>query len=207
MSPISDTMSAMDDNGKRASHGWAIGAAIAGQVGIFVAISALTAGPSAVSVAPVPAFAPLPAISAPAAVAAGTAPYTFSMYGQSSGSTYTGVYPDQPSPVPSYTVKAGQWGETVGITLTLTIPDPSVQVTDLWVTFTEVTPIAGTTFFQDQLLYHVDSEPLPVGPNTFRAAWPAGGEMKPGTKWLISVTDDNPGGWVDSPLASVTITP
>ena len=198
----------MDDKGTRAGRGWAIGRAVAGQLGNFVAISArLGTATTSVSVATAPAFAPLPAISAPAAAAPGTAPYTFSMYGQATGGTYTGVYPEQPSRVPSYTVKASQLGDAVGITLTLTIPDPSVQVTDLWVTFTEVSPDTGSTFYQDQMLYQDDADPLPLGPNTFRTAWPSGGEMKPGTKWLISVTDDNPGGWVDSPLASVTITP
>jgi hypothetical protein len=199
----------MDDNGKRASHGWAIGAAIAGQLGIFVAISALlgSAATPAVSVATAPAFAPLPAVSGPVIAAPGTAPYRFSMYGQASGVAYNGVYPEKPSPVPAYTVKAGQWGETAGIRLTMTIPDSSVQVTDLWVTFTEITPKAGSTFYQQQMLYHLDYEPLPPGPHTFQTAWPSVSEMDPGTKWLVSVTDDNPGGWVDTPLASVTVLP
>lgn len=200
----------MDDSGKRAGRGWAIAGAFAGQVGIFVAISALLSGPAAapvVYVAPVPAIAPLPAVSAPSAPQPGAFPYTFSMYGQASGSTYNGVYPETPSPVPAYTVKAGQWGETTGITLTLTIPDSSVQVTDLWLTFTEVAPNAGSTFYQEQMLYHVDSEPLPPGPHTFQTAWPSASEMTPGTKWLVTATDDNPGGWVDTPLASVTVAP
>jgi hypothetical protein len=200
----------MDDSGKRAGRGWAIGGAFAGQVGIFVAISALLAGPAGtptVYEAPVPAVAPLPAISAPVATQPGTVPYTFSMYGQASGTTYHGVYPEKPSPVPAYTVKAGKWGETVGITLTLTIPDPSVQVTDLWVTFTEVSPNAGSTFYQEQMLYHIDSEPLPPGPHIFQTAWPSASEMAPGTTWLVTATDDNPGGWVDTPLASVTVAP
>lgn len=199
----------MDDSGKRAGRGWAIGGAFAGQVGIFIAISALLGGPAEgpTVYAPLPAVAPLPAISATAVPQPGTFPYTFSMYGQASGSTYHGVYPDTPSPVPGYTVQAGQWGETVGITLTLTIPDPSVQVTDLWVTFTEVSPNASSTFYQEQMLYHIDSEPLPPGPHRFQTAWPSASELTPGTKWLVTATDDNPGGWVDTPLASVTVTP
>jgi hypothetical protein len=200
----------MDGNGKRAGRGWAIGGAFAGQAGIFVAISAMLAGTAAapaVSVAPVPAVAPLPAITAPSVQQPGTFPYTFSMYGQASGGPYNGVYPERPSPVPAYTVRAGQWGQTVGITLTMTIPDPSVKVTDLWVTFTEVSPNAGSTFYQDQVLYHADSEPLPPGPHTFQTAWPSASAMEPGTEWLVSATDDNPGGWVDAPLASVTVAP
>jgi hypothetical protein len=199
----------MDDSGKRAGRGWAIGGAFAGQVGIFIAISALLGGPAEgpTVYAPLPTVAPLPAISAPAVQQPGTFSYTFSMYGQASGRTYRGLYPDTPSPVPGYTVRAGQWGQAVGIKLTLTIPDPSVQVTDLWVTFTEVSPNAGSTFYQEQMLYHIDSEPLPPGPHTFQTAWPSASDMTPGTKWLVTATDDNPGGWVDTPLALVTVTP
>src|SRR5690348_8656374 len=109
----------MDDSGKRAGRGWAIGAAFAGQVGIFVAISALLATPAGTTTVYV---APVPAVSAPSVSQPGTFPYTFSMYGQADGGTYNGVYPDKPSPVPAYTVKAGQWGESVGIALTLNIP-------------------------------------------------------------------------------------
>jgi hypothetical protein len=192
----------MDDNRKRAGHGWAIGAAFAGQVGLFVAISALaagTAGAPAVSVAPVPAVAPLPAISAPSVPQPGMFPYRFSMYGQADGGTYSGVYPENPSPQPVYTVKPRQ---RAGITVTLTIPD-TVRINTLWVNFTEITPDPGNALDQDQTLYYADSEPLPPGSHTFSTAWPSADKLPPGSEWLISMSTDTPGGTVD--LATVTV--
>src|SRR5258707_980188 len=62
------------------------------------------------------------------------------MYGQTSGGTYSGVYPGRPSPLPSYTVKPGQHaGMTLGMTLGVTIPG-TLKVTDVSVSFAEVVP-------------------------------------------------------------------
>jgi hypothetical protein len=155
----------------------------------------------------VPVFASaVPAIYAPSVPQPDFFPYTFSLYGQASGGPYSGVTPDRPSPLPSYTVKAGQHaGMTLGITLGLKIPG-TLKITHVTVSFTEVVPAVEYPPDQDQTLYYLPTQPLAPGAHTFSTAWPAASELRPGTKWLISMSVDNSGVSVGNPLAIVTVT-
>jgi hypothetical protein len=193
----------MANNGSRASRALTISGAFIGQAGIFAGIGALVAGTASGPVGMSVSSTSVPAIAAPAPIIYSPSvlsfPYTFSMYGRASGGTVSGVYPEEQSTLPAYTVRPDQ---RAGIRLGVTIPD-TTKITGLRVTVTGVGPNGGNSWKQP--LYQDAKQALGPGHYTFVAEWP-NGELQPGTQWQVYLTADSGGVSEDSTVATVTVT-
>jgi hypothetical protein len=198
----------MTDNGGRASRGWAIGGAFAGQAGIFAMIGALLAGTASAPVA-VPVYAgpasaivaPLPVAAAPGIPRPTSFGYTFLVDGSASGGAFSGVYPTRQAALPAYTITPGQRAD---IKLSVTIPD-GLKLDYLTLSSIEGVPHRGQPLTQE-LYLDTTGQPLAPGRHTFGVDWPGpGNSLQPGSEWLIYLSAGSPGAYQSSPIATITV--
>ena len=188
------------NTGNRDGYGWAIAAAFVGQAALIAGIGTLLAGAGSTSTASISA-SPLITVQGPAASTTPDVqplnefPYEVAVDGQHAG----GVFPDVSS-LPSFTVKPGQ-----DLTISLDLTVPSAQtIGDL---SAGLAGTAGSTPATEiQAPYNDSVQTQAPGTQVFLISWPgSAGELRPGTRWTVSLSTSTADFSYVAPIASVTV--